>query len=88
MKLAAAMPALVVTLPLVGHSVLGDDRRRLYRAARQVGSSPLEAVEKSLHSVGGFLDRGTSARLAVLWRTLSVRWCSMLARRLVFRRML
>lgn len=56
---ATALPSLVVPLPLVGHSLLGDDRRRLYRAARQVGSNPLEAVGQSLQSVDGFLDRGS-----------------------------
>lgn len=54
----AVVPPLVVTLPLVGHSLLGDDRRRLYSAARQVGSNPFEALDQSWRNVSGFLDRG------------------------------
>lgn len=57
-KLAVAAPALIVTTPLVGHSLLGDDRRRLYRAAQDVGSNLFRAVDHSLHNIGNFLDRG------------------------------
>ena len=58
-KSSVVVPALVMTAPLLGHSLLGDDRRRLYRAARQVGSNPFEAVELAMGNVGGFLDRGS-----------------------------
>lgn len=47
-----------MTLPLVGHSLLGDDRRRLYQAARLVGSHPLKALDASFENIDTFLDRG------------------------------
>ena len=54
----AVAPALVVTTPLLGYSLLGDDRRRLYEAARRFGSDPLAALSHSFQTVDGFLDRG------------------------------
>ena len=54
----AVAPALIVTTPLLGYSLLGDDRRRLYLAARRFGSDPLAALSHSLETVDGFLDRG------------------------------
>ena len=57
-KCAVIAPALVVTIPLVGHSLLGDDRRRLYRAAHDFGSNLFRAVDRSLGNIGSFLDRG------------------------------
>ncbi len=49
---------MIVVVPLVGHSLLGDDRRRLYGAANDVGSNPLRGIGHSLDTVGPFLDRG------------------------------
>lgn len=57
-KYAVAAPSLIVTLPLVGHSLLGDDRRRLYGVANDVGSNLLNAFGHSFDTVGAFLDRG------------------------------
>ena len=48
----------MVTTPLLGYSLLGDDRRRLYEAARRFGSDPLAALSHSFDAVDGFLDRG------------------------------
>ena len=54
----AVAPALLVTTPLLGYSLVGDDRRRLYFAARRFGSNPLAAFSYSWETVDGFLDRG------------------------------
>lgn len=54
----AVVPALLVTTPLVGYSLIGDDRRRLYVAARRFGSDPLAAFSHAWDTVDGFLDRG------------------------------
>ena len=54
----AVVPALLVTTPLIGYSLIGDDRRRLYLAARLVGSDPLEAFSHSWDTIDGFLDLG------------------------------
>lgn len=51
-------PALLVTTPLAGYSLVGDDRRRLYLAAHRFGSDPLEAFIHSWDTIDGFLDRG------------------------------
>ena len=57
-KWAVVAPSVIVVVPLVGHSLLGDDRRRLYGAANDVGSNPLRGIGHSLDTVGPFLDRG------------------------------
>ena len=57
-KCVVAAPSVIVTLPLVGHSLLGDDRRRLYRAAHDVGSNLFNAIGHSLGNIDNFLDRG------------------------------
>lgn len=54
----AVAPTLLATTPLVGYSLIGDDKRRLYSAARLVGSDPLEAFSHSWDTIDGFLDRG------------------------------
>ena len=54
----AVAPALLVTTPLLGYSLVGDDRRRLYLAAHRFGSDPLKAFSHSWDTVDGFLDRG------------------------------
>ena len=54
----AVVPALLVTTPLIGYSLIGDDRRRLYLAAHRFGSDPLEAFSHSWDTIDGFLDRG------------------------------
>jgi len=54
----AVAPALLVTAPLVGYSLIGDDRRRLYLAARRFGSDPLEAFSHAWDTIDGFLDLG------------------------------
>lgn len=42
----------------MGYSLIGDDRRRLYHAARRFGSDPLEAFSHSWDTIDGFLDSG------------------------------
>ena len=54
----AVAPALLVTTPLLGYSLVGDDRRRLYLAARRFGSDPLAALSHSRDTIDGFLDLG------------------------------
>ncbi|WP_419841071.1 hypothetical protein [Candidatus Poriferisodalis sp.] len=57
-KLAVAAPSLIVAIPLVGQSLLGDDRRRLYLVAHEVGSNLLRAIGRSLDKIDTFLDDG------------------------------
>ncbi len=52
------MPALLVTVPLAGYSLLGDERRRLFLAAHRFGSNPRAATSHAWDTVGGFLDLG------------------------------
>lgn len=55
---AAALPALIVTAPLLGFSLQGDERQRAYEAARLYGSNPLEAARGVYGDIGVFLDHG------------------------------
>ena len=55
---AAAAPALIVTAPLLGFSLQGDERQRAYEAARLYGSNPLEAARGVYTDIGVFLDHG------------------------------
>ena len=55
---AAAAPALIVTAPLLGFSLQGDERQRAYEAARLYGSNPLEAARGVYTDTGVFLDHG------------------------------
>ena len=52
------MPALIVTAPLLGFSLQGDERQRAYEAARLYGSNPLEAARGVYTDIGVFLDHG------------------------------
>lgn len=54
----ATAPALLVTVPLAGYSLLGDERRRLFLAAHRFGSDPRAATSHAWDTVGGFLDAG------------------------------
>ena len=51
-------PALIVVIPLVGFSLQEDDRRRIYTAAHQFGSNPLEAIHHAYRTIDGFLNKG------------------------------
>ncbi|MYA85190.1 MAG: hypothetical protein F4Y12_06355 [Acidimicrobiaceae bacterium] len=55
---AAAAPALIVTAPLLGFSLQGDERQRAYEAARLYGSNPFEAARGVYTDIGVFLDHG------------------------------
>ena len=55
---AAAAPALIVTAPLLGFSLQGDERQRAYEAARLYGSDPLKAARGVFTDIGVFLDHG------------------------------
>ena len=55
---APALPGLIVTLPLVGFSFQGDERRAIYWAVRLFGSSPLRAARHAYDNIGVFLDFG------------------------------
>ncbi|MYB28911.1 MAG: hypothetical protein F4X38_07200 [Acidimicrobiaceae bacterium] len=55
---AAAVPALIVTAPLLGFSLQGDERQRAYEAARLYGSNPLKAARGVYTDIGVFLDHG------------------------------
>ena len=58
-KFAVVAPSVIVIVPLVGYSLLGDDRRRLYGAANDVGDNLFRAIRHSYRTVGAFLDRGS-----------------------------
>ncbi len=64
-----AAPALIVTAPLAGYSLLGDDRRRVYKAAR-VGSDPIDATTFAWDTVDFFIDRGNFRLLGRILETL------------------
>ena len=51
-------PALIVTLPLTGFALQGDERRALVRAARAFGSNPLAVAESAVDTVELFLRAG------------------------------
>ena len=55
---AAAAPALIVTAPLIGMSLQGDERRQLYRAVHRFSGNPLWAARTALRDVDNYLDAG------------------------------
>ena len=55
----AVIVAVVVTVPLLGLSLQGDERRSLYRAANRLGSDPLEALGQASYSAGSPTARGS-----------------------------
>ena len=55
---ALAAPGLIVTIPLVGLALQGDERRRLYRSAHQISANPLKSARSAIRDIDAFLDRG------------------------------
>ena len=55
----AVIVAVVITAPLLGFSLQGDERRSLYRAANKLGSDPLEALGQASYSAGSPTARGS-----------------------------
>ena len=55
---AAAAPALIVTTPLIGLSLQGDERRKVYRAVHRYSGNPLGAARTALRDVDTYLDAG------------------------------
>ena len=53
-----AAPALIVTAPLIGFSLQGDERHRFLEAARQYGSDPYATARSVYRNIGTFLDAG------------------------------
>ena len=80
-KWAVVAPSVIVVVPLVGHSLLGDDRRRLYRAAHDVGSNLFRAIGHSLDNVDTFLDRGNFRPLGRAVENVESEVCLSLPRR-------
>ena len=54
----AAAPALIVTAPLIGFSLQGDERQRILEAAQQYGSNPFTTALAVYRDIGTFLDLG------------------------------
>ena len=65
-----AVPALIVTVPLIGFSFQGDERRSIYWAANRIGSDPSEAVVRAFRDIGPFLDRGEFRPLGRIFENL------------------
>ena len=69
-RLAVAVPAVVVTVPLLGFSLQGDERRSLYRAAARLGSNPLEALGQASPDAGSPPARGNLGPLGRILESL------------------
>ncbi len=54
----AVAPALLVAVPLVGLSLQGDERRRLYRSAHHYSANPVKSARSALRNVDAYLDAG------------------------------
>lgn len=57
-RLLAALPALIVSVPLAGLSLQGDERRQLYRAAHHYAANPLKSARAAVRNIDAFLDNG------------------------------
>ena len=55
---ALAAPGLIVTIPLVGLALQGDERRSLYRSAHRISANPLKSARSAIRNIDAFLDRG------------------------------
>ena len=69
-RLAVAVPAVVVTVPLLGFSLQGDERRSLYRAAARLGSNPLKALGQASPDAGSPAARGNLGPLGRILESL------------------
>ncbi|MCE2510961.1 MAG: hypothetical protein J4F50_00105 [Acidimicrobiia bacterium] len=56
--LLTAAPTLIVAVPLVGLSLQGDERRRLYRSAHHYSGNPIKSARSALRNVDAYLDAG------------------------------
>ena len=69
-RLAVSVPAMIVTLPLVGFSLQGDERRSLYRAANELGRDPLEALRQASDHAASPVSRGSLGPLGRVLESL------------------
>ena len=54
----AVAPALIVVIPLIGLSLQGDERRRLYRSAHHYSGNPVKSAHSAIRNVDAYLNSG------------------------------
>lgn len=69
-RLAASVPALIATVPLVGMSFQGDERPRVYSVISRYGSNPWKMIKGTYEELDFFLSRGNFRPVGRLLETV------------------
>ncbi|MCE2510968.1 MAG: hypothetical protein J4F50_00140 [Acidimicrobiia bacterium] len=67
---AAALPALIATVPLVGMSLQGDERPRVYSVISRYSSNPFKMIKGTYDELDFFLSRGNFRPVGRLLETV------------------